>query len=337
MAFRFAGRLTPNLLKALLALIIVGGALLAWKLLSVPQGDENATIDVIFKSTDPSIVFWQIVKAGAETAARDFDVKVHVMGPKLEKDVAGQIKMVRFVIGEHPSAIVLAADDYDALVPVAQSIRKAGIKLVTIDSGLNGGLSSSFIATDNEAAGEKAGELAASLLDDNGSVAIVSYVKGTLTAIERERGIREVLQRYPGLSVVGTYYCDDLAGKAYDLTKQILLRYPNLRAILALNEVATVGAANALSDLHEKEHVDLIGFDNSPVEFRYLEAGVIRGIVLQKPFNMGYLGVEAAVRLLKGKPVEKRVDTGSLLVTKQNMYDRESQKLLFPLVDGESP
>jgi ribose transport system substrate-binding protein len=329
----------PAVIRAALVLgglvVVAAAMLVTWQILKTPAVNANTRITVIFKSTDPSIVFWQIVKAGVETAAKDYGVQVAVIGPKEEQDVSGQIAMVRDAVRAHPAAIVLAADDYNLLVPTAERIRAAGIKLITIDSGLNGDASQSFIATDNEAAAHKAGDLMATLLHDGGDVAIMSYVKGTLTAIQREQGIRDDLARYPGIHIEATLYCDDLEDKAYDLTRRLLTENPHIDGVVALNEVATVGAARALSDLHRESFVDLVGFDNSPVEVRYLQAGVIKGIVLQKPFNMGYLGVEAAIKAIKGEHLDRRVDTGSLLVTPGNLYDRESQKLLFPLIEND--
>jgi len=50
---------------------------------------------------------------------------------------------------------------------------------------------------------------------------------------------------------------------------------------------------------------------------------------------MGYLAVKTAVELLRGKRVPPRIDTGSAVVTRQNMDERENQKLLFPLIGGQ--
>ena len=63
-----------------------------------------------------------------------------------------------------------------------------------------------------------------------------------------------------------------------------------------------------------------------------LEEGVSEGLVIQKAFNMGYLGGwrEAAVELAQGGHVPMNRDSGSVLVTKDNMYIGIYQKLLFP-------
>ena len=64
-----------------------------------------------------------------------------------------------------------------------------------------------------------------------------------------------------------------------------------------------------------------------------MEAGVYEALAIQKPFNMGYLGVETAVRAARGERVEENIDSGSELITKENMYTEENQKLLFPVAE----
>lgn len=314
---------------------VAAGLVVAWRVFSAPALGPDTRIVVIFKSTDPAIAYWQIAKAGVETAAKEFNVQVSVVGPWEEKDIVGEIALVRRVIREHPQAIILAADDYNALVPVAKAVKRAGIRLLTIDSGLPPGVAASFIATDNVKAGEKEAALEARLLPPGSRVAILSFVKGTLPAIERERGVRDYLRGDPSIRIVGTWYSQDLRREAYAITTRLLAPGSRVDGIIALNEVATDGAAEAVARQKAGDRVALVGFDSDPIETTYLEAGVIRGIVLQKPFNMGYLAVKTAVELLKGERVPARIDTGSAVVTRENMNERENQKLLFPLLAGE--
>ncbi|WP_419872476.1 hypothetical protein [Candidatus Pristimantibacillus sp. PTI5] len=65
-------------------------------------------------------------------------------------------------------------------------------------------------------------------------------------------------------------------------------------------------------------------------EISYLEEGVLQATIVQKPFNMGYLAVKAALDVSAGKKVLPMIDTGSEAITKQNMYAGDKQKLLFP-------
>jgi ribose transport system substrate-binding protein len=59
----------------------------------------------------------------------------------------------------------------------------------------------------------------------------------------------------------------------------------------------------------------------------------VQGLVVQNPLLMGYLGVMTAVKNLKGEKVEKRIDTGVVLVTPENMERPEIKELLYPPLD----
>ena len=64
-----------------------------------------------------------------------------------------------------------------------------------------------------------------------------------------------------------------------------------------------------------------------------MEQGIFQGIVVQKAFRMGYMGIKETVRMLEGEKVESNQDSGCELVTQENMYDREIEKLLFPFAN----
>ena len=109
----------------------------------------------------------------------------------------------------------------------------------------------------------------------------------------------------------------------------MLEKNPGINVIAGLNEYSAVGAARAVKDLGLEGKITMVGFDSSIEEIQLLEEGVFKGIIIQKPFNMGYLGVQKAVEIAHGTVVEKDVNSGSELITKDNMYTEENQKLLF--------
>lgn len=295
--------------------------------------DQNTRIVIVFKSLNEGMGFWEVVRAGIDVAAKEFGVKVEIVGPKFERDISGQVEILEKVVEEKPAAIVLAASDYTQLVPIAQEIKKKGIRLVTIDSGINSDLPESFIATDNVQAGKKAGVELARIIDRNSEIVIISHVKETATAIEREKGVREGLAGNFSGKVYDTLFCDNNQEKAYAIAKEVLTTKPDVKGIASLNETSTIGTARAVKELGLGGKVKLVGFDSSFDEIKLIEEGVIQAVTVQNPFNMGYRGVEMAVKSLKGEKISKRIDTGSVLVTKSNMYTSENQKLLFPFVD----
>jgi ribose transport system substrate-binding protein len=81
--------------------------------------------------------------------------------------------------------------------------------------------------------------------------------------------------------------------------------------------------------------IALIGFDNSLLVLRYVERGIIRDTVVQKPFNMGYLGVTTARELIQRRKPARFINTGSIDISRYNMFQPENQKLLFPVTEGQ--
>ena len=94
----------------------------------------------------------------------------------------------------------------------------------------------------------------------------------------------------------------------------------------------TEGICLAIEELGLSKKIKVVGFDSSNVIIEALEKGIIEAILVQKPFNMGYLGVKVAVDLFDGKKVEQDIDTGYKLITADTLYDTENQKLLYPII-----
>ena len=91
-----------------------------------------------------------------------------------------------------------------------------------------------------------------------------------------------------------------------------------------------MGAARAVKASGAKDRVAVVGVDSSQEAVQLMENGVFKGLVVQKAFKMGYLGVKETVRMLRGKSYQKDVNSGCQLVTPENMYSSEIEKLLFP-------
>ncbi len=314
-------------LMAALALFMVLS--LSYKRSSTELLKIKDPIQIVFKSIEGQPMdFWSVVMSGINEASKEFGVAFEVSGPRYEKEIDRQINIMNRVIDLRPPLIILAASDYKRLVPSVERAHDLGIPVITMDSGVDSDIPVSFIATDNIAAGIKAGKEMNRLLSGrkHRKVAIVSHIKETATAIDREAGVRDALNSD---DVIGTWFCDVEQEKAYRITLQ-LLKNKNLGGIVALNEVATLGVARAVEETGMQDKIIVVGFDNAIKELSYLEAGVIKATVVQQPYNMGYLTIKTAVEYLKGKKVKPFLDTGSLLITKDNMFKREYQELLFP-------
>jgi len=278
---------------------------------------------------------WGTVKLGADAAAREFNVNVYYNGPSDEKDVEGQIKLVNAALDdEKVDALVLAASDFTKLVNATEKAYDMGIPAIIIDSEVDTDKINSYIYIDNLDAGKKAANM---LVESMGmsqecNFAIMTSSKGSRDMELREKGLSSVLSKYPDFKLVKTEYCFSDKELAKALTKKIISSNSKINAIVAMNDIASEGVAEAIDQMNLTSKVKVIAFGSSPNEINYLDNGIIQATIAQNPFSIGYLGVKYAVDVLNGKSVPQYVDTNLKIINKENMYQSENQKLLFPFV-----
>lgn len=289
---------------------------------------KNITLIVKMKGGN----YWNTVRLGAEAAAKEYNAGVSFVAADSERDVKEQIKLVEGAIDNKVDAIILAASDYKELSTFVDKANSNNIPVITIDTEVDSKNARSFIGTDNIKAGEKAGEALVSSSGVDCKIAVMSFVKGSKNAEQREKGLNDVILKYPSIKVVAKEYCQSDADTAAALTRKIISEHKDLNAIVALNEVAAIGVSKAIDDMNLEGKVKVVGFDNAPEEIKLLEGGVIQAIVIQNPFSMGYFGVKYAVEAVEGKKIPKSVDTGVKVINKENLYLPDNQKLVFPFI-----
>ena len=107
-----------------------------------------------------------------------------------------------------------------------------------------------------------------------------------------------------------------------------------VNGVFCVTEPATIAMTKALRDIGKAGgKVKMIGFDSGSQSVRDMKNGDVQGLVVQNPLLMGYLGVKTMVANLKGEKVEKRIDTGVVLVTPDKMDQPEIKDLLQPPID----
>jgi ribose transport system substrate-binding protein len=299
---------------------------------------KKLTIAVIPKGTTHE--FWKSIHAGSIKAAQELtaqgsEIEVIWKGPLREDDREQQIQVVEGFAAQGVNGIVLAPLDNRALVRPVADAQRFGVPTVIIDSGLESDEIVSFVATDNRKGGSLAAERMGQLLNGKGKVLLLRYAEGSASTTEREEGFLETIKKFPEIQLVST---DQYAGATRDTAKRasenLLNRFGDeVQGIFTPNESSTAGMLLALQDIGKAGKVSFVGFDSSQTFIDAINKNELHGIVVQNPFNMGYLGVKTMVDSLLGKPVNRKIDTGVMLVTKENMQAPEVQALLHPPLD----
>jgi ribose transport system substrate-binding protein len=317
-----------KVVAVLLALALIGSAAFSQE------------IAVIVKTGNSS--FWQNVQTGCFDAQKELKkttakLSVTFLGPQSESNVNEEINIVESAIDRGAKAIVLAPSDTTALIPVVKKAKAAGIKVIIIDSMLEGPASQydSFLATDNKAAGEAcAKEMIARVKamtgSDTGKIAIESYVAGVGSEIGRVGGFKDYIAKNSKLQIVTTQYSQADQVQALNQVTNILASNPDLVGIFGANEPSAVGMGRAIAQAGLAGKIVAIGFDGNSVLQNFVKDGTIQAICVQSSYNMGYLGVKTAYdAAVAKKKIQAYVDTGFLIVTKDNIDSTAAKNVLY--------
>ena len=283
--------------------------------------------------------FWKAIHAGALAAAGELraeGVTVNVIwkGPLREDDREQQVQVVENFTGRRVSGMVLAPLDARSLVAPTEEAVRAGIPVVIIDSALNSTAPVSTVSTDNYKGGVLGARRLGEVLGGKGKVILVRVLAGSASTDQREAGFLDTIAKeFPGIQVISS---DQHAGAtrdtAYRTAQNLLNRFGrDVNGIFAPNESSATGMLLALKDAGlAAGKIKFIGFDSGAQINAALRNGDLQGIVVQSPFRMGYLGVKTLVASLRGQKVERVIDTGCVMITREHMDEPAMADLLNP-------
>ena len=275
--------------------------------------------------------FWQAVKQGAEQAAADYGVTVTFEGPEDETMVDKQVDMLNTAIQNSPDAIAMAAIDVASVTSILEEQKAAGIPVVAFDAGLGNELPQVTVSCNNTEAGKLAAINAAELLGDAGKVAVLGHTETVPDGVARVDGfVNEITENHPNIEVVDIQYAEGDHMLSAEALKGMLLADPEIDLVYCTNEGACVGAYNGMKELGVVGEVMLVGFDSSKALKDGIRAGEIAGAITQDPVNMGYMTVEAAVKLMNGEDLGTDfIDAGFAWYNAENMDAPEIAPCLY--------
>lgn len=260
--------------------------------------------------------FWAAVEKGAMDKGAELGVEVVVVAPPAESDVQAQISQIEDLIAQGVSGIALAPTDPNALAPVVDSAKAAGIPVVFIDTrGINEGVT--FIGTNNEVGAALAADFMCKNLPSGSEVAILQGLVSQSTGQARAEGSKKGLEAC-GLKVVAEQTAEWDRAKGQAVMENIITGNPNIKGVFGSNDNMALGAVEALKAAAKLQDVMVVGFDANPDAANSILAGEMTASIAQAPGNIGGFGVQALVDLKAGKTLDAWIDTGTVLVTKDN-------------------
>jgi ribose transport system substrate-binding protein len=276
-------------------------------------------------------LFWQSVHAGAEAAGRELGARIDWNGPSSETEYSRQIQIIDAMIARRVDGLAIAAADQTALAGVVDRAMAQGIPVTVFDSGISSTNYTSFVATNNYAAGETGARRLGQLLGGKGKVAMVMHVPGSLSTLDREKAFDAVMvKEFPGIEVVARQFGMSDRARALAVAEDIFTAHPGLGGVFASAEPSTVGVAQAIKSRGLAGKLHFVGFDSSESLIEDLKGGVVTALVVQDPFQIGYKAVQTLIEKLNGGTPSKRIDCAAAVVTAPDLSKPEIQTLLRP-------
>jgi ribose transport system substrate-binding protein len=277
-------------------------------------------------------IFWQTVHAGAVKAAHEYKLEVEWNAPALEIDASRQIAIVESMVNRHLAGIALAPVDRKALASVVDRADAAGVPVAIFDSAIDTNHYISYVATNNREGGRMAARKLAELMAEEGKCAIIGFMPGSASTMEREEGFEQEIAKYPGIHVVAKVFGAASQANSMKETENIMTRNPDLKGLFADNESSSMGAVMALSSRGESK-IRMVAFDASQKLIEDLRHRTIDALLVQNPFKMGYESVKAIGMKLNGQTPEAHIDSGITLVTRPDLEKPDIIPLLFPDIE----
>ena len=257
---------------------------------------------------------YNVIETGGSMAAcKDMSAEGKVVGPS-DPAASSQVSYINTLITQRVNAIIIAANDPNALVPYLKRAMDQKIKVVTMDSDTASEGRTIFV---NQATSEGIGrgqvQLLAKEINNQGEIAILSATPNATNQNTWIKYMQEELKKpeYKDVKLVKIAYGNDEDQKSFTETQGLLQAYPNLKGIISPTTVGVAAAARYLSTSPYKGKVALIGLGTPNQMREFVKDGTVKEFALWNPADLGYLAAYAAAQLVSGNIQGKEGETFS--------------------------
>jgi ribose transport system substrate-binding protein len=261
---------------------------------------------------------WRVaMNAEVAVRAKDFP-DLDIVFADAQQDNARQVADVENFLRQGVELLMISPNEAKPLTPVVEKVFRAGIPVIVIDRGLEGGSYTVFIGADNYEIGRQAGEHIVSVLGGKGKIVEVRGLPGSPPAIDRGRGMHDVVAKYTGIQIVHDPVANWLREEAMTQMEMALSANPVIDLVYAHNDPMAIGAYLAAKAKGRETSMKFIGIDALPG----LDGGrqAVADGKLDATFvypTGGRQAVELAAKILKGEKVPHHVVLPTEKVTRQ--------------------
>ena len=275
---------------------------------------------------------WSIMKAGMDQASSEMNVNLRFITLLEENSVEEQIELLEREMNSGTDAILISPADYTEISNLIENINKK-IPIVLFESNIDTKQDIPYISCDNYKLGQ---ELAEEVVRNGNTRKNIAIVESDLTC-------SSIKERYSGFideisKSKNTYETVEFPTDESNLYNKFisLIEENKVDAIVAFdpNALEVIGKAKkyVINNSNITSNIEIYGIGRTSTIISLIEEKIIDAIAIQNEFNVGYLSIKTAVNKLEGEKFDSKINITSTLINSRNMYSKENQKVLFPIV-----
>ncbi len=196
--------------------------------------------------------------------AEHADVKLVISDA--QQDNSKQVAQVETFIRQKPDLLIVAPNERAALTAVMGQAKEAGIPVICLERDILQPNYTTYIHSDNLAIGRLAGQFIVDQLTKKygkpaGRIVAMRGLLGVEGEINRDKGAREILDKYPEIRTVADPVADWIQSKAKDRMTEVLRAQPRIDVVYGHNDPMAVGAYLAAKELGREKEMIFVGVD----------------------------------------------------------------------------
>jgi sugar transport system substrate-binding protein len=266
--------------------------------------------------------FFRLILFGMRDAAKKAGVELYEANSnnKPEKE----IELINTYVAKKVDAIIVSPLSKKGSVQALKQAYDQGVKIVANNSGIDADFAASTIESSAEDLGAKTGQAARKYIQEKlggkAKVAILAFKSQVPEQSDlRSGGFKKEVTSLPGVEIVAEQdaWLPEMALKK---AGDILTAHPDLNVIWAANEGGTIGAALAVKNAGKAGQIAVFGTDSSQqlLDMLQTDDNILQAITSQRPVDVGRASVDAALKAIRGEPVEKLTVLQGVLLSRDD-------------------
>jgi len=288
--------------------------------------DEKKEVVIILKNLiDP---FFTTMRDGAQAAADKYGINLTVLAPLQANNNQEQIQQVEQSIAKKVDAVVLVPADSSGIVPAAKQLNENNIPIINVNTRIAKDSDvkiETFVKADDYSAANATAKKLAEMIGGEGEVIILEGVTASQTSIDLTAGAVDAFNEFPGIKIVAQQSANFDRVTGMTVTQNLLQAHPNVKAIFAANDEMALGAVEAVDQAGKMDQILIAGINGSSGAIESIKAGKLALTCDKNPYMQGYMGVEAAAKLLMGETLEEETVIPIAMITAENVDQYEKQ------------